>query len=316
MDKSKESKDAANSHSVAIRKDNVNAGPLVFNLIDEKQLAQAEIFLKKYIQSDKSGIKSVQDGLAILARAQDLQLPFSSCAEHIHVISGKTGVDVHIVKSLLLRAGVTWKCTKDYTPQYQYTDGNTVYLETQLPQYCVKCATPKDAEEHTTDDVVGVYPVRWYADLKGNIYNQFGISDKCVKAINKQHAIKLANEGKFPVIRIPAQPVDFVTEYKFQRYRKINGHDVVHTATSHFSYTEAKLAGFFDKDTYKKYARVMIGHRAFTLGARDIASDLLMGVMETSELKLVEGLDVAPTDFDNTLTAEAVEINPANAENV
>ena len=60
----------------------------------------------------------------------------------------------------------------------------------------------------------------------------------------------------------------------------------------------------------------MISHRAFTLGARDIASDLLMGVMEASELKLVEGLDIAPTDFDNTLTAEAVEINTDNADNV
>lgn len=76
-------------------------------------------------------------------RAQDMQLPFSTCIEHIHVVNGKTGVDVHIIKALLSRAGVVWECTKDYTPQYQYTDGNTVYLETQLPQYCVKCATPK-----------------------------------------------------------------------------------------------------------------------------------------------------------------------------
>ena len=314
--KSNDVSSEAGSTLPARHNENINTGLRVLNLLDEKQEAAAEVFLKKIIATEKGGIKSVNEGLAILMRAQDMQLPFSTCIEHIHVINGKTGVDVHIIKALLSRAGVVWECTKDYTPQYQYTDGNTVYLETQLPQYCVKCATPKDAEEHTTDDVVGVYPVRWYADLKGNIYNQFGISDKCVKAINKQHAIKLASEGKFPVIRIPAQPVDFVTEYKFQRYRNINGHDVVHTATSHFSYTEAKVAGFFDKDTYKKYARIMIGHRAFTLGARDIASDLLMGVMETSELKLVEGLDVTPTDFDNTLTAEAVEINPANVENV
>jgi hypothetical protein len=286
------------------------------NFFDEKQIAAAENFLTRIMRSDKGGIKSVNDGLAIMMRANDLQLPFSPCIEHIHIINGKTGVDIHIIKALLSRAGVTWKCTKDYAPQYQYTDGDNIYNETQLPTYCVKCRSAKEAEAATTEDVVGVYPLRWYADLKGNIYNQFGISDKCVKAINKQHAIKLANEGKFPVMRIPAQPVDFVTEYKFQRYRNINGHDVVHTATSHFSYTEAKMAGFFDKDTYKKYARIMIGHRAFTLGARDIASDLLMGVMETSELKLVEGLDVAPTDFDNTLTAEAVEINPTNAENV
>ena len=298
MDKSQESKDAANSHSVAIRKDNINASPLVFNLLDEKQLAQAELFLKKYIQSDKSGIKSVQDGLAILARAQDLQLPFSSCAEHIHVINGKTGVDVHIVKSLLLRAGVTWKCTKDYTPQYQYTDGNTIYLETQLPQYCVKCRTAKEAESKTTDDVVGVYPVKWYADLKGNIYNEFQISAKCVVAINKQHAQKLVQEGNFPVIRIAAQPVDFVTEYEFSRYRIINGKERVMTCTSHFSFSEAKTADLFTKDTYIKYGRTLIGHRAFTLGARDIGDDLLMGVMETTELKIVENVDLSPDDYE------------------
>ena len=67
--------------------------------------------------SEKSGIKSVADGLAVLMRTQDLNLPFSTCLEHIHVINGKTGIDIHIAKSLLLRAGVVWECTKDYTPQ-------------------------------------------------------------------------------------------------------------------------------------------------------------------------------------------------------
>jgi hypothetical protein len=53
----------------------------------------------------------------------------------------------------------------------------------------------------------------------------------------------------------------------------------------------------FSKDTYKKYPRIMVGHRAFVYGARDIASDLLMGVMETTELKSVEGIDLAPEDY-------------------
>ena len=40
----------------------------------------------------------------------------------------------------------------------------------------------------------------------------------------------------------------------------------------------------------------MIGHRAFTLGARDIASDILMGVMEETENAIIDGtLDT--TDF-------------------
>ena len=53
----------------------------------------------------------------------------------------------------------------------------------------------------------------------------------------------------------------------------------------------------FEKDNYKKYPRVLIGHRAFTLGARDIASDILMGVMETTELKITNGKELDATDF-------------------
>ena len=295
MDKQEEK---AKSTAIAVTTEDVNTTFGVINLLDSNQLAAAESLLKRIIQSDKFGIKSIQDGLAIILRAQDLRLPFSACCEQIHVINGKTGLGIHIIKALLSRAGVTWDCTKDYAPQYQYTDGNTIYLETQLPSYCVKCRTPKEAEEKTTDDVVGLYPVRWYADLKGNLYNEFQVSDKCVKAVNKVHALKLAQEGKFPIIRVAAQPIDYVTEYEFTRHFIINGTDTVMKAKSHFSYSEAQTADLFTKDTYRKYARVLISHRAFTLGARDIASDKLMGVMETSELKIVEGVDLSPSDYE------------------
>ena len=67
------------------------------------------------------------------------------------------------------------------------------------------------------------------------------------------------------------------------------GKIVEQNAISHFSYTEAVTADFFSKDTYKKYARIMIGHRAFTLGARDIASDILVGVLEETESAVIDG---------------------------
>lgn len=297
MNKQEEPNDSSSSRALTTRHTESYNGLTAINLFDDKQIAKAEIFLKRFMGSEKGGIKSIADGLAILARAQDLQLPFTTCIEHIHVINGKTGIDVHIIKSLLSRAGIVWKCTKDYVPQYQYTDGNTIYLETQLPQYCVKCRTAKEAIEATTDDTVGIYPVNWYTDLKGNIYNEFEVSDKCVKAINRLQALKIANEGKFPIIRIPAQPVDYVTEYEFTRYKMINGKERVITAVSHYSYSEAQTAGLFDKDTYKKYARIMIGTRAFTFGARDIANDILMGSMETTELKIVENVPINDVEF-------------------
>lgn len=299
MNKQTENNEDVNKHQVVVRHEDVNNGLRVLNLLDEKQLAMAEVFLKKIIATDKGGIKSVNEGLAVLMRAQDLQLPFSTCIEHIHVINGKTGADIHIIKSLLSRAGVVWECVKDYAPLYQYTDGNTIYNETQLPSYVKLCRTAEEAAKATTGDTVGVYPLKWYADLKGNIYNEFQVSDKCVKCINRVQALSVAKEGKFPVIRVPAQPIDYVTEYKFTRYKMINGKEHELHATSHFSLSEAQTAGFFEKDTYKKYARVMISHRAFTLGARDIASDVLFGVMENSEIKLVEDVGLSPNDFEN-----------------
>ena len=302
MDKSKETKDSSNGRALAIRHDEAVTGLKVLNLLDEKQLGAAEVFLKKIIASPKGGITNINDGLAILMRAQDLQLPFSTCIEHIHVVSGKTVADIHIIKSLLSRAGVTWECTKDYAPQYQYTDGNTIYIETQLPDYCVKCRTADEAFKLTEDskgDKIGVYPVKWYADLSGKKYNEFQVTDKCKVAINQQHAQKLKNAGAFPIIRIPAVPVDYVTEYKFTRYKTINGKNIEITAISHFSYSEALSAQFFEKDTYKKYARIMIGHRAFTLGARDIASDVLMGCQEETEAALINGdVDYAIENVD------------------
>lgn len=275
------------------------------NLLDEKQLIAAETLIKRLMTSEKSGIKSVADGLAVLTRAQDLNLPFSTCIEHIHVINGKTGVDIHIIKSLLSRAGVVWKCTKDYAPQYQYTDGNSIFNETALPSYAVKCRSAKEAEEKTNDDVVGVYLVKYYTDLSGNIFNEFQINEKCVIALNKLQAVKLAKEGKYPILRINPQPVDYVCEYEFTRYKMINGTERVTTCTSHFSFTEAQQAGFFEKDTYKKYPRILISHRAFTLGARDIASDLIMGLMDSTEIKLVNGVDLSDNDV---IDVESVDI--------
>jgi len=260
----------------------------VLNLFDEKQLATAEIFLKKIMTSDKGGIKSVNEGLAILMRAQDLQLPFSSCIEHIHVINGKTGVDVHIIRSLLLRAGVTWERTKDYTPLYQYTDGNMIYKESELPDYCVKCRTEKEAQDKTTNDVVGVYPLKFYKDLNNNTYHELQINEKCVIALNPQQAIKLKQEGKFPIIRIPSPAYDYQTEYEFTRYMMVNNTERVMKVKERFNLSEAIAAGLVEKDNYKKYARIMVAIRAFTLGAREIADDVIMGCLEYSELNAIE----------------------------
>lgn len=197
------------------------------NLFDETQLAAAENFLTKVMRSEKGGIKSVNDGLAVLMRAKDLNLPFSTCLEHIHVINGKTGVDVHIIKALLLRAGCTWECLKDYQPLYEYTDSINVYVDGSLPDYCVRCISSQEAEDKRSkagdkDDKVYVYPVKFYKDFNGNVYREYQLNSKCQLVANRSQAVEIQKSGKIPVFRIPSVPVDYVTEYHFTRWIMVN----------------------------------------------------------------------------------------------
>lgn len=274
----------------------INPGSLSrINLFDDKQLVAAENFITKIMRSEKGGIKSVNDGLAILMRAQDLGLPFSTSIEHIHVINGKTGVDIHIIKALLLKAGVTWECIDNYTPLYEYTDGINVYVDGEFPDYVVRCKSKKEAEEKSSKDSdnVYVYPVIFYKDFKGNIYRQYQLDNKYKLAANAQQVAAIAKEGLIPIVRIANVPVNYVTTYRFRRI--FNNIQMESIGT--FSFKDAQQAEMFEKDTYKKYPKIMIAHRAFTLGARDIASDVLFGVMETKELKVTMGADVSDDDW-------------------
>jgi len=298
------------SQSNQITKYEAKAGISTLNLFDDKQLASAEAFLSKVMKSNKGGITSVADGLAVLMRANDLNLPFSTCIEHIHVINGKTGIDIHIVKALLSRAGCTWNLKKDYQPLYEYTDGINVYVDGSFPEYVKRCKSQVEADANVKanpdGDIYFAYPVKWYRDIHGNVYKdyqlnttQFGV------AINKAQMAEITNAKKTPVYRIPNNPIDFVTEYEITR--KLNGKEI--TATGRFSYNEAVKAEMLDKDTYKKYPRILIGHRAFTYAAREIASDILFGVSETTELKIINGHELSNQDTYSVEDADVVIIN-------
>lgn len=308
-----------NAHSpIRVEKDNVvntpsltnrNRGMSAINLFDEKQLAAAENFLTKIMRSEKGGIKTINDGLAVLMRAQDLNLPFSTCLEHIHVINGKTGVDIHIIKALLLKAGCTWRCVKDYQPLYEYTDSINVYVDGSFPDYVVRCNSQQEAEEKAKADVahdkVYVYPVKWYKDFNGNLYKDYQLNQQRFGIVtNKQQAIELSKSGKVAVYRVPNNPIDFITEYEITR--KVGGKEV--TAIGKFSYTDAVQADMFTKDTYKKYPRILIGHRAFTYAAREIASDILFGVCETTELKIISGQEINTDEVISVEDAEIIEV--------
>lgn len=268
------------------------------DLFSDSGIAKAKVFLTNYLKSGKGNYKTIEEGLAIMFKAQELNLPFSSCAEHMHSISGKPGIDVHIARALLIKGRVSWDCLEDYRPLYEYTDGINVYSEILLPIDCVKCKSAAEANEKAKANPnagIYVYPVRYFKDWQGNLYKDYNLNGNYKLAANVEEAKQIAtNEKKIPIYRVPAVPIDYVTSYRF--YRNIGGRDV--TAIGSFKYSEAVTAGLLSKDTYMKYLRIMLQNRAFTYGARDIADDLLMGLYTVEELKHINHIPISDADYE------------------
>lgn len=75
------------------------------------------------------------------------------------------------------------------------------------------------------------------------------------------------------------------TSYKFTRKIRMadNSYETMIVKSS-FTLQEAIEAELTSKDVWQKYWRRMLDARAFTIGAREIADDLLLGMMSPSEL--------------------------------
>lgn len=81
------------------------------------------------------------------------------------------------------------------------------------------------------------------------------------------------------------KPIDVRTTYKFIREVRLpSGNFKEQTAYGSFSISEAKQAGLIDKDVWVKFWKRMLDARAFTIGAREIADDLLLGLLAPNEL--------------------------------
>lgn len=79
--------------------------------------------------------------------------------------------------------------------------------------------------------------------------------------------------------------VDYRTTIKFFRpYR-----DTVIEENVSFTWTEASKMGLTDKDNWKKMPKVMTYSRCFSIGARRVAPDALLGMYEVAEWAEVAG---------------------------
>jgi hypothetical protein len=87
---------------------------------------------------------------------------------------------------------------------------------------------------------------------------------------------------------VSPQVIDRQTTWYFEREMRMGLSGKIKTlkVTSSYRYSEATQAELIEKDVWKKYTRSLMKARAFTLGASDIASDVIQGMYSINELAM------------------------------
>lgn len=243
------SKEEINSRT-GIVKYNDDVNNLQLDLIRDRD--NSLLILDTLVKSGKIPAQSVEEAAVYYLKSKELNIPFLTSMSHMHIINGKSGVDVHVLKALLLRAGgIIWDVIRDFEPQYEYTDGTNVLI---FPF-----------------DVPHPYKVVWNADTT-NEAKRDGLIPISRK---KTSASTWVTEYSFQ-----------------RQIKMLNGTINTLTAKGKFSYSDAIANGLHlkkdgtinDKSPWITYPSMMVDHRAWTFGARAIGSDILFGLMELSEL--------------------------------
>jgi hypothetical protein len=244
--------------------------PDVLNLDLRNNLEQSLTVLTNIVKSKTLGkINTVEGALSYYVKAKELGIPFISSVDHMFDVGGKTNVDVHLMRAMVLRAGVIhWEEIYNYAPLYKYADSTNRVVATGINEDCLP-------------DVFEL--------PKGNSTQELAEDVARIKSIGKTPVFKTMD-----VIPITAtiSKFNYATKYRFTRYMKLpNGTEKELVEYGEFTLRDAVTAGlhlFKDGNVntdspWLIYLRNMLEHRAWTFGGRKIADDILFGLLERTE---------------------------------
>lgn len=142
---------------------------------------------------------------------------------------------------------------------------------------------------------LGVHIQRAILINNGIIFNKVEDAEPIYAFANRENNNKIIATGT-----IKEQPentgkkrIDYRTTYTFSRAVKMaNGMFKEISVKSSFTMKEAIEAELTEKDVWVKYWRRMLDARAFVIGAREIADDLLLGIMTPNELDEIGDISI------------------------
>ena len=292
---SKDKKTNMSNKVPAVKSDkgSINIVPKTISLDVVNNTEKALEFFAKLVETKNIGASTPEEALAVYIQAGELALPFVTSSNHMHIIKGKVGLDIHLIRAILLRTGnsIHWEHTKDYLPVYEFTDVNNKWRTT----------------------LTGQKFLNWLVEEYGNYYAkaEFAWSKGDFDSIRAKGGIAISTTSGQMI------PVDFESEYVFTRVRRLAITNELKTlrVVGKFSYQDALMAGLYDPQGKGDSAWVKFTHnqcniRAFTFGAREIADDLLNGCYETSELYDINGINYSiQNDQVIVEDADAIDIS-------
>lgn len=242
------------------------------------QLDNLSKVAKIFIKGGLCPIKNEADFIVAVTNGMQLGLPMTTAINQIFVVNNKPAISTHLMRALLLKAGITFTKVSDYEPMYVYYEavkGANGELE----------AKKIEAPNLNKPGEKILIPI------------ERGIS-----------TVKDVDNTKYVLGR---SKVDIITKYVFERMvKQPNGTYKTIKVESSFKHTDAEVAGLLEKDNYSKYPARMFDARAFAIGSREIASDILFGMYSIAELADSNGVNYTMSEnFEETIdtNAEIVE---------
>lgn len=276
-------------HGVALRKTtNVLAN---IDLVNNREAAM--LIFKDLFTSGKMNVKSPTDVMAMYIKSQELGIPFMTASDHMHMVNGKAGVDIHILRAKILMAGcISWTLEQDYTPLYEYKDNTGALVGTHYQDK--ELLEIYEVPKGTTPEELGADAKRIFAINKVPVFKS--PSYVCYDNANEYRVLNRGTVIKFERdITFPNGDVKKVIEYG-----RFTTEDLI-TAGLH----QKKDGSVIWDSPHIKYPQVMQEHRAWTFGGRKIGADIILGLYETKEVYDMNNIEYNTDDQGEVTVVES-----------
>lgn len=219
-----------------------------------RSLDEIQTFGDRIAKSGLTPLKEGKDIVAAILFGRELGLQPMVSVNNIYPINGKGTLSVHIINALLQKNGVVVEKIRDYEPCMPFA------LKGENGKAALFNINGAEVERNSDGSIpLGASPLvlrEGFADERPKDHEVRG-----TKIVNYKTVLRFTRNLKQPDGSYREQIIE-----------------------SSYSTIEAAQAGLSSKDNWMKYPRQMVLNRALAFGGRLIGSDILLGMLETSEM--------------------------------